>query len=191
MKIYVVFYSMYGHIYRMAEAVAEGARQVAGAEVSLFQVQELVHDVALEKSGAKKPGKHLLMSLIQPAQLADADAILFGTPTRFGNMPSYSQKAFDLEEKRGQWRLIASADGRDGSLVIHQDASLLQSGLSKRQGIDYALPAGRHAWVQVMRGEITLNGTHMETGDGAVLSDEKALQIKAGEDTELMLFDLS
>jgi len=84
-KVQVVFYSMYGHIYRMAEAVAEGAREVDGAEVALYQVPELMPEEMLERSGAKAARAAFAhVPIAQPAQLAEADAILFGTPTRFG-----------------------------------------------------------------------------------------------------------
>ena len=93
-KVYVVFYSMYGHIYRMAEAVAEGARQVEGSEVTLFQVPELVPDAVLEKSGAKAARAQFAhVPLIQTRDLPNADAIIFGTPTRFGNMSTSSSSA--------------------------------------------------------------------------------------------------
>src|SRR5690348_4792559 len=86
-KVYVVFYSMYGHVHRLAEAVAEGARGVEGAEVALFQVPELVPEEALVKSGAKAKREAFAgVPVMKPDQLAEADAILFGTPTRFGNM---------------------------------------------------------------------------------------------------------
>ncbi len=99
-KIYIVFYSMYGHIYRMAEAVAEGAREVKGAEVTLFQVPELVPEAALESSGAaaaRKAFRHV--PVIQPAQLAEADALIFGTPTRFGNMCAQMRNLLDQTGK--------------------------------------------------------------------------------------------
>src|SRR5205823_12346581 len=80
MKIQVVFYSMYGHVYRLAEAVAEGARQVASAEVALYQVAELVPEEALVRSGAKAARQAFAhVPLAQPGQLADADAVLCGT----------------------------------------------------------------------------------------------------------------
>jgi len=102
MKIQVVFYSMYGHIYRMAEAVAEGARQVPGAEVSLFQVAELVPGAALERSGAKAARQAFAhVPLAQPQQLADADGILFGTPTRFGDMAAQMRNF--LDQTGGLW----------------------------------------------------------------------------------------
>lgn len=102
MKIQVVFYSMYGHIHRMAEAVAAGARDVAGSEVTLWQVPELMPDAALEKSGAKKTRQAFAhVPFAQASQLAEADAILFGTPTRFGNM--CSQMRNFLDQTGGLW----------------------------------------------------------------------------------------
>ena len=96
MKVHVVFYSAYGHIYRMAEAIAEGARSVDGAEVSLFQVPELMPGEALEKSGAKAARASFAhVPMIQPNQLLEADAILFGTPTRFGNMAAQMRNFLD------------------------------------------------------------------------------------------------
>jgi NAD(P)H dehydrogenase (quinone) len=102
MKIQVVFYSMYGHIYRMAEAVAAGAREVAGAEVALYQVPELVPEAALEKSGAKQARAAFAhVPVMKPDQLAEGDAILFGTPTRFGNM--CAQMRNFLDQTGGLW----------------------------------------------------------------------------------------
>lgn len=102
MKIQVIFYSMYGHVYRMAEAIADGARQVAGAEVSVLQVAELVPDAALERSGAKAARQqfaHILFA--QPQQLPEADALIFGTPTRFGNMAAQMRNF--LDQTGGLW----------------------------------------------------------------------------------------
>jgi NAD(P)H:quinone oxidoreductase type IV len=102
MKVKIVFYSMYGHIYQMAEAVAEGAREVKGAEVELLQVPELIPDSALEKSGAKKARQTFAhIPVAKPADLADADAIIFGTPTRFGNM--CAQMRNFLDQTGGLW----------------------------------------------------------------------------------------
>jgi NAD(P)H:quinone oxidoreductase type IV len=101
-KIQVVFYSMYGHIHRLAEAVAEGARQVPGAEVSVYQVAELIPDAVLEKSGAKAARQAFAnVPVASPAQLADADAIIFGTPTRFGNMTAQMRNFMD--QTGGLW----------------------------------------------------------------------------------------
>ncbi|HYD63566.1 MAG TPA: NAD(P)H:quinone oxidoreductase [Noviherbaspirillum sp.] len=95
-KVQVVFYSMYGHIYKMAEAIAAGAREVPNADVALFQVPELVPDDILEKSGAKAARAAFAhVPFIKPEQLADADAIIFGTPTRFGNMSAQMRNFLD------------------------------------------------------------------------------------------------
>ena len=95
-KIQVVFYSMYGHVYRLAEAVAEGARQVPDTEVVLYQVPELVPEKELEKSGAKAARKAFAhIPVAQPGKLAEADAIIFGTPTRFGNMCAQMRNFLD------------------------------------------------------------------------------------------------
>jgi NAD(P)H dehydrogenase (quinone) len=102
MKVQVVFYSMYGHVYRLAEAVAAGAREVAGAEVALYQVPELVPEDVLEKSGAKQARAAFAhVPVMKPDQLAEADAILFGTPTRFGNM--CAQMRNFLDQTGGLW----------------------------------------------------------------------------------------
>ena len=102
MKIHVIFYSMYGHIFTMAEAVAAGAKEVAGGEVSLLQVAELVPDAALQKSGAAAARqKFAHVPIADPHKLAEADAIIFGTPTRFGNM-SAQMRNF-LDQTGGLW----------------------------------------------------------------------------------------
>lgn len=102
MKIQVIFYSMYGHIYRLAEAVAAGAREVEGAEVSVYRVQELVPPEVLEKSGAaaaQAAFAHIPVATSQ--QLTEADAIIFGTPTRFGMM--CAQMRNFLDQTGGLW----------------------------------------------------------------------------------------
>lgn len=101
-KVHVVFYSMYGHIYQMAEAIVKGAREVEDVDVALFRVPELIPDDVLEKSGAKtaqKPFAHV--PIIKPDQLAEADGVIFGTPTRFGNM--CSQMRNFLDQLGGLW----------------------------------------------------------------------------------------
>lgn len=95
-KVQVVFYSMYGHVYRMAEAVVEGAKRVPGTEVSLQQVPELIPDDVLEKYGAKAArATFAKIPIAKVEQLADAHAIIFGTPTRFGNMAGQMRNFLD------------------------------------------------------------------------------------------------
>jgi len=113
-KVQVVFYSMYGHVYKMAEAIAEGARQTPGAEVGLYQVPELIPDEVLEKYGAK--GAKAAFAKIPVArvdQLADAHAIIFGTPTRFGNMAAQMRNFLD---QTGQLWLKGALIGKIGSV---------------------------------------------------------------------------
>jgi len=101
-KIYVVFYSTYGHVYKMAEAVAEGARKVAGTEVKIFRVAETLSDDVLTKMGAKAAQAAFAhVPTIEPDQLAEADAVIFGTPTRFGNMTG-QMRSF-LDRTGGLW----------------------------------------------------------------------------------------
>ncbi|HUV66637.1 MAG TPA: NAD(P)H:quinone oxidoreductase [Sedimentisphaerales bacterium] len=113
-KIQIVFYSMYGHVYKLAEAVAEGAREVKGTQVELYQVPELVPDEALEKSGAKAARKAFAhIPVIEPAKLAEADAIIFGTPTRFGNMCAQMRNFLD---QTGQLWVKGALVGKVGSV---------------------------------------------------------------------------
>jgi NAD(P)H dehydrogenase (quinone) len=95
-KVQVIFYSMYGHVHRMAEAIVEGAKQVPGADVSLYQVPELIPDDVLEKYGAKAAKATLSkIPVAKVEQLPDAHAIIFGTPTRFGNMAAQMRNFLD------------------------------------------------------------------------------------------------
>jgi NAD(P)H:quinone oxidoreductase type IV len=114
MKVQVIFYSMYGHIYKMAEAIAAGAREVEGAQVDIYQVAELVPESTLERMGAKAARQvfaHIPMAKVE--QLPEADAILFGTPTRFGNMCAQMRNYLD---QTGQLWLKGSLIGKVGSV---------------------------------------------------------------------------
>ncbi len=113
-KVQIVFYSMYGHIYRMAEAVTAGVGEVDGAEAVLMQVPELVPDAVLEKSGAKAARAAFAhVPVARPEQLAEADAVIFGTPTRFGNM--CAQMRNFLDQTGGLW-LKGALVGKLGSV---------------------------------------------------------------------------
>jgi redox-sensitive bicupin YhaK (pirin superfamily) len=115
-------------------------------------------------------------------------------PRERGLAPGYEQRAFPEGERRGRLRLVASADGRDGSLTIHQDASVLAGILAPGDRVRHPIAAGRAAWVQVARGEVAVNGERLRAGDGAAAVDEVALDLAgvpgAGEDAELLVFDL-
>jgi quercetin 2,3-dioxygenase len=112
-------------------------------------------------------------------------------PRQDGIEPSYEQKRFEEVERHNRLRLVASPDAADGSLLIHQDARIYLSSLDAGHQMTHELNAGRHAWLQVLRGQVALNGQALQTGDGAAVSDETALQIEASDDAEVMLFDLA
>jgi NAD(P)H:quinone oxidoreductase type IV len=115
-KVQIVFYSMYGHVYQLAEAVAEGARKVPNTEVSLYQVPELMTEEALEQSGAKAAREAFAdIPVAEPAQLAEADAIIFGTPTRFGNMAAQMRNFLD---QTGQLWFNGDLIGKVGSVFV-------------------------------------------------------------------------
>lgn len=115
-KVHVIFYSMYGHIYQMAEAVASGAREVDGAEVSLYQVPELAPEAALERSGAKQQReKFAHIPIAEPNHLKEAHALIFGTPTRFGNMCAQMRNFLD---QAGQLWAAHALVGKVGSVFV-------------------------------------------------------------------------
>ena len=111
-------------------------------------------------------------------------------PEERGLRPSYEQKRFADAEMANQLRVVASPDARDGSLTIHQDASIYLAKLDRGRDVAHELVAGRYGWLQVLRGSLAVNGTTLQTGDGAAISDEQTLDISAAEGAELMLFDL-
>ena len=111
-------------------------------------------------------------------------------PEKKGLKPVYDQKNFSEAEKRGKLRLLASPDGRDGSVKIRQDNELYATVLGEGESVKHTLKPERHAYVQVARGSVTLNGKALETGDGAAISAEKAVELTGVKDAEVLLFDL-
>ena len=112
-------------------------------------------------------------------------------PNREGIAPRYDQKMFSDAEKRGRLRLVGSADGRDGSIVIHQDVELFATILNAGEQATHSLRAGRKGWLQVVRGAVDANGHHLDAGDGAAMHDEVAITVTAKvNDSELLMFDL-
>jgi redox-sensitive bicupin YhaK (pirin superfamily) len=132
------------------------------------------------------------------------------SPAKSGEAPGYEQRAFPDAEKRGRLRLVGAPDGRDGAVTIHQDVALYASVLAKDERVVHPIAPGRHAWVQVVRGAVTVNGQLLAAGDGVALSDERevaivaladALQRRAStvhgprrvdaSESEILLFDLA
>jgi redox-sensitive bicupin YhaK (pirin superfamily) len=104
--------------------------------------------------------------------------------------PGYEQKAFTEDERRGQLRLIASENGRDGSVEVHQDVSLFASILDAGQEVERTMDQKRYAWIQVARGSINVNGESAGQGDGVIIAGESNIKIKGNEASEILLFDL-
>ena len=111
-------------------------------------------------------------------------------PATGGITPGYEQKAFADDDKRDRLRLVASPDGADGSLTIHQDARVYATRLGAGQAVEHKLAPGRYAWVQVTRGALSVGGHRLEHGDGAAISDEPAVHLAGERDAEALLFDL-
>ena len=130
-----------------------------------------------EFNGSKKEGVRFLQIWI--------------LPERPGLPPGYEQKSFPIVDRQGRLRLVASRDGREGSVTVHQDASLYVATLDRDQQASFALPKGRFGWVQIARGEISLNGESLTEGDGVGITDVDTLEL-AGQapGSELLLFDV-
>jgi redox-sensitive bicupin YhaK (pirin superfamily) len=113
------------------------------------------------------------------------------TPAKIGIPPSYEEKRVGTEDKKNRLRLIVSPNGDEGSLHINQDAYLFASVLDTGKSLELSLKPGRHAWVQVIRGTLELNGVRLDEGDGAAISEERQLQLRASKDSEFLVFDLA
>ena len=106
--------------------------------------------------------------------------------------PGYEQTFFAPEDKKGKLKLVASRAGTDGSVTIHQDVNLYSSILAKAEKVSHELAENRHAWLQIVKGSLALNGETLNQGDGAAVSDETLLNIKSlADETEFLLFDLN
>ena len=112
-------------------------------------------------------------------------------PNQRGLQPSYEELALNSDEKRGQFRLVASPDGRDGSMTIHQDARLYLSSLLPGQRVSHEIEPGRAAWVQVLRGRVTSFENDWSAGDGLAITDEDNVAVHAATDSEVLLFNLA
>lgn len=184
MKVKVVFYSMYGHIYRMAEAVAEGAREVEGAEVEILQVPELIPEEVLEKSGAKQARAAFAhIPTAKPGDLADADAIIFGIPTRFGNMCAQMRNFFD--QTGGLWAqnalvgkvgsVFSSSNTQHGgqeTTIISTHFTLLHLGMVI-VGLPYS--ESRQTTMDEITGGSPYGASTIAGGDGSRLPSENEL----------------
>jgi quercetin 2,3-dioxygenase len=113
------------------------------------------------------------------------------TPDAPGLAPGYEQRTFAPEELRGALRLIGAKDGHDGAVTIHQDVEVFASRLDAGASLEHKLRPGRHAWIQVMEGALDVDGAALSAGDGAAVSDETELRMRAHAETHVLLFDLA
>jgi redox-sensitive bicupin YhaK (pirin superfamily) len=129
------------------------------------------------------------------ANASERDAVHFLQiwllPDASGLKPSYEQRAFPPEARKGRLALVGSHDAREGSITIHQDVALYSAALDPGDRVSHAIESGRHVWVQVARGALTVNGQSLTAGDGAALSEESAVELAASAPSEALLFDLA
>ena len=144
-------------------------------------------DVQYMSAGTGVTHSEFNTSKSEPAHLLQ----IWMLPERKGLKPVYGQKNFAESEKRGRLRLVASPDGRDGSVTVRQDNELYATVLGKGESVRHELKPDRHAYVQVARGNVKLNGKELQEGDGAAISEEKAVELAGVKDAEVLLFDLA
>ncbi len=144
-------------------------------------------DVQYMSAGTGVTHSEFNASKSEPAHLLQ----IWMLPEKKGLKPVYGQKNFAESEKRGKLRLVASPDGRDGSVTVRQDNELYATVLGKGESVRHELKPDRHAYVQVARGSVKLNGTQLQEGDGAAISAEKAVELTGVKDAEVLMFDLA
>jgi quercetin 2,3-dioxygenase len=136
-------------------------------------------------------GKGILHSEFNPSKTETVHLMqIWILPDKKGVPPHYEQRKFPALSESGKLTLLASPDGRAGSIRINQDAAVYATTLKKGQKAQHSLAAGRGAWIQVLRGAVELDGQKLAAGDGAGVEDEKAIMLSASEAAEVLLFDL-
>ena len=137
-------------------------------------------------------GTGIMHSEFNPSQTEPVHLLqIWILPDRQGLQPSYEQRAFGLEERQGKLRLIAARDGREGAVTIHQDVDLYSAVLQKGDRLSYQLQPNRYGWLQVAKGEVSLNGNALKAGDAVALSEAESLKIGTDTNAEILLFDLA
>jgi quercetin 2,3-dioxygenase len=185
---------------RVAPGQGFGAHRHRDMEIVSWVLEgALAHQDSMGNSGVIRPGDVQRMSAGTGVQHSEFNASktepvhflqIWILPKRNGTPPGYEQKTFPRETSRGRLCLVGSPDGRDGSVTIGQDVELYSSALDPGQEVRHPLAPGRHAWLQVARGEVDLNSNALRAGDGASVTGERELRI-TGKGSELLLFDLA
>ena len=160
---------------------------------------ELGHKDSLGTGSTIKPGEVQRMSAGTGVMHSEMNASktepvhfmqIWIIPDKSGHKPGYEQKAFPPSELKGKLRVVASPDGRDGSVTIHQDATLSTSLLSPGDKVEHTLAKGRYAWIQVARGAVEVNGEKLDTSDGVAIAGDGPITITGVKDAEVLVFDL-
>lgn len=160
---------------------------------------ELAHKDSLGTGSVIRPGDvqrmsagtGVLHSEMNPSPTQQAHFLqIWLLPIERGIPPGYEQKRFEDADKRGRLKLVAARDGRDGAITVHADTDLYAGLFAPGERARMALAPGRHAWIQVARGEIAVNGQSLVQGDGAAVSEETVVDITAFQDAEVLVFDL-
>jgi quercetin 2,3-dioxygenase len=178
----------------VAPARGLGTHSHSDMEILSYVVEgALEHRDSSGGSGALRPNELQRMSAGTGVSHTEPTHFLqiWILPEQEGLKPEYEQRAFPESDRRGRLRLIASRDGSDGSVTIHQNLKVYDVLLAAGDEVSYQLDGDRHAWVQVVKGAVSVNGTPLGTGDGTAISEETSLSIKATEDAEVLLFDLA
>jgi redox-sensitive bicupin YhaK (pirin superfamily) len=160
---------------------------------------ELAHKDSIGTGSVIRPGDVQRMTAgtgIQHSEFNNSDSApvhflqIWIEPAQTGLAPGYEQKHFEPASLQDRWRVVVDPAGTDGAVRIHQDMRLLVSRLGGGKHLDYAIAANRSAWVQVARGVVSINGQAMAQGDGLAVTDSGQISFHAGEDSEILLFDL-
>lgn len=161
---------------------------------------QLAHKDSTGTSSVIKPGELQRMtagtgvshSEFNPSETAPTHFLqIWILPEREGLKPEYEQRSFPDSERRGRLRLIASRDGREGSITVNQNVNVFDASLASGTSLNHQLDGDRYAWIQVIKGTVTVNGTPLERSDGAAISEVSSINITATKDAEILLFDLA
>ncbi len=186
---------------RVAPGMGFGTHGHSDMEIISYVLEgELAHKDSIGGGSVIKPGDVQAMSAgtgvrhseFNPSKSKGVHFLqIWIEPNVLGLKPGYDQKTFADAEKRGRLRLVASKDGREGSLLIHQDADIFAAVLNEGESVSRAVEKGRHVWVQAVRGAVSIGDTRLETGDGAAIENETSLSIVSrATDAEVLVFDL-
>lgn len=184
----------------VAPAKGFGTHSHSDMEILSYVVEgQLAHKDSTGTSAVIRPGEMQRMtagtgvshSEFNPSQTAPTHFLqIWIRAEQEGLKPGYEQREFPEDQRRGKLRLVASRDGSDGSVTIHQDVKLYDAVLAAQDEITYQLDPDRYAWIQVVKGTVDINGTALRAGDGAAISEETTLKVAAKGDSEILLFDL-